>query len=95
MKKRYIFAIPHEKAGYIVDARNPYTWEECGTVVLPMDATETDVMKAREIVEAWIMKRRNRRLNPIYWIIQYLGAGIGLLFMFFVPYLIEKIILGG
>lgn len=48
MKKRYIFAIPHEKAGYITDARNPYTWEECGTVVLPMDATETDVMKARE-----------------------------------------------
>ena len=48
MKKRYIFAIPHEKTGYIVDARNPYTWEECGAVVLPMDATEKDVMQARE-----------------------------------------------
>ena len=48
MKKRYIFAIPHEKTGYIVDARNPYTWEECGAVVLPMDATEEDVMQARE-----------------------------------------------
>ena len=48
MKKRYIFAIPHEKAGYIVDARNPYTWEECGAVVLPMDASPEDVMQARE-----------------------------------------------
>lgn len=48
MKKRYIFAIPHEKADYIMDARNPYTWEECGAVVLPMDATEKDVMQARE-----------------------------------------------
>ena len=48
MKKRYIFAIPHEKTGYIVDARNPYTWEECCAVVLPMDATEKDVMQARE-----------------------------------------------
>ena len=48
MKKQYIFAIPHEKTGYIVDARNPYIWEECGAVVLPMDATEEDVMQARE-----------------------------------------------
>ena len=48
MKKRYIFAIPHEKTDYIVDARNPYIWEECGAVVLPMDATEKDVMQARE-----------------------------------------------
>ena len=40
------------------------------------------------------MKRRKRSLNPIYWIFQFLGAGIGLLFMFFAPYLIEKI-LGG
>ena len=48
MKKQYIFAIPHEKAGYIVDARNKYMWEECGAVVLPMDATEKDVMQARE-----------------------------------------------
>lgn len=39
-------------------------------------------------------RKRKRRLNPIYWIFQYLGAGIGLLFMFFVPYLVKKI-LGG
>lgn len=38
------------------------------------------------------MKRRKRRLNPIYWTLQYLGAGLGLLFMLFVPYLVEKIV---
>lgn len=48
MKKRYIFAIPHEKSGYIVDARNPYIWEECGAVVLPMNASPEEVMVARE-----------------------------------------------
>jgi hypothetical protein len=42
-----------------------------------------------------MQKRRKRRLNPIYWAFQFLGAGIGLLFMFFVPYLVEKIISGG
>ena len=40
------------------------------------------------------MKKSKKRLNPIYWTFQYLGAGTGLLFMFFVPYLVEKI-LGG
>lgn len=39
-------------------------------------------------------RKRKRRLNPIYWIFQFLGAGIGLLLMFFAPYLIEKF-LGG
>ena len=42
------------------------------------------------------MKRRKHRLNPkcwiiIYWIIQYLGAGLGLVLMFFVPYIVERI----
>lgn len=37
------------------------------------------------------MKRRKRRLNPVYWIIQFLGAGLGLVFMFFVPYIVERI----
>ena len=38
------------------------------------------------------MKKKTRRLNPIYWIFQYLGAGLGLMFMFFMPYLVEKIL---
>lgn len=40
------------------------------------------------------MKKSKKRLNPIYWAFQYLGAGIGLVFMFFVPALVCKI-LGG
>lgn len=37
---------------------------------------------------------KKRRLNPVYWIFQFLGAGLGLIFMFFVPALVCKI-LGG
>ena len=39
------------------------------------------------------MKRRNR-LNPIYWIIQFFGGLVAIGSLFFIPYLIEKI-LGG
>lgn len=48
MEKRYIFTVPHEKIDYIVDTRNSYMWEECGAVVLPMNATKKDVMQARK-----------------------------------------------
>lgn len=48
MKKAYIFAIPHKKNGYCIDARNPYEWEEVGTIVLDADATKTEVMEARK-----------------------------------------------
>ena len=40
------------------------------------------------------MKKRKRRLNPIYWIIQYLGGLLAIGSLFFSPYLVEKI-LGG
>lgn len=40
------------------------------------------------------MKRSNRRLNPIYWIIQFFGGMVAIGSLFFIPYLIEKI-LGG
>ena len=40
------------------------------------------------------MKRRKRRLNPIYWIFQYLGGLVAIGSLFFIPYLVEKI-LGG
>ena len=39
-------------------------------------------------------RKRNRRLNPIYWIFQYLGGMVAIGSLFFIPYLIEKI-LGG
>lgn len=40
------------------------------------------------------MKRRNRRLNPIYWIFQYLGGLVTISSFFWIPYLAGKI-LGG
>ena len=38
------------------------------------------------------MKRRNRRLNPIYWIIQFLGGLLAVGSLFFIPYIVEKIL---
>ena len=38
------------------------------------------------------MKRRNRRLNPIYWIIQFLGGLVAIGILFWIPYLVEKIV---
>ena len=40
------------------------------------------------------MKRRKRRLNPIYWMFQFLGGMVAFGSLFFIPDLVEKI-LGG
>ena len=40
------------------------------------------------------MKKRKRRLNPIYWIIQFFGGMVAISNLFWVPYLICKF-LGG
>lgn len=40
------------------------------------------------------MKRRNRRLNPIYWTLQFLGGLVAIGSLFWIPYLVERI-LGG
>lgn len=40
------------------------------------------------------MKRRNRRLNPIYWTFQFLGGLIAISSLFWIPYLVNMI-LGG
>ena len=40
------------------------------------------------------MKRRKRRLNPIYWIIQFFGGIVAFGSLFWIPYIIGKI-LGG
>ena len=39
-------------------------------------------------------RKRKRRLNPIYWIFQYLGGLVAIGSLFFIPYLIDMI-LGG
>lgn len=38
------------------------------------------------------MKKSRRRLNPIYWIIQFLGGLLAVGSLFFVPYIVEKIV---
>ena len=38
------------------------------------------------------MKKRKRRLNPIYWIIQFLGGMVAISSWFWIPYLVEKIV---
>lgn len=40
------------------------------------------------------MKKSNRRLNPIYWIFQYLGGLVAIGSLFFIPYFVNMI-LGG
>ena len=39
-------------------------------------------------------RKRKRRLNPIYWTIQFLGGLVAFGSLFWIPYLVEKI-LGG
>ena len=36
-------------------------------------------------------RKRKRRLNPIYWIFQYLGGLVAFGSLFFIPYLINMI----
>lgn len=36
-------------------------------------------------------KKRKRRLNPIYWIFQYLGGLVAFGSLFLIPYIIGKI----
>ena len=38
------------------------------------------------------MKKSKKRLNPIYWIIQFLGGLVSVGSLFFVPYIVEKIL---
>lgn len=40
------------------------------------------------------MKRRNSRLNPIYWAFQFLGGLVAISSLFWIPAIVEKI-LGG
>ena len=40
------------------------------------------------------MKKSKKRLNPIYWIFQYLGGLVAIVSLFFIPAIVCKI-LGG
>ena len=38
------------------------------------------------------MKKSKKRLNPIYWIFQYVGGMVAIGSLFWIPYLVEKIV---
>ena len=38
------------------------------------------------------MKKSEKRLNPIYWIFQYLGGMVAISSLFWIPYLVERIV---
>ena len=38
------------------------------------------------------MKKCKRRLNPIYWTIQFLGGLVSIGSLFWIPYFVEKIV---
>lgn len=38
------------------------------------------------------MKRYKRRLNTIYWIIQFVGGLVAISSLFFISYIVEKIV---
>ena len=38
------------------------------------------------------MKKSKKRLNPIYWIFQFLGGLVAIGNLFWIPYLVEKIV---
>ena len=41
-----------------------------------------------------VKNRKHRRLNPIYWVFQFLGGLVAIGSLFFIPYLVNMI-LGG
>ena len=38
------------------------------------------------------MKKSKKRLNPIYWIIQFFSGMVAISSLFWIPYLVEKIV---
>ena len=38
------------------------------------------------------MKKSKKRLNPIYWAFQFLGGLVAIGSLFFIPYIVEKIL---
>lgn len=47
MKKKLTFATRKVNPSPIVNARNRYLWTDCGSVVVPFDATDAQVEQAK------------------------------------------------
>ena len=41
------FAIAEKKSGFCIDARNPYSWRDCGEIRVQDEASEADVERAK------------------------------------------------
>lgn len=48
MNKKLIFAHRELRDDPIVDARNPFIWIDCGSIVVPFDATDAQVEQAKQ-----------------------------------------------
>lgn len=46
MKIERIYAVPHKKQGYCIDARNPFGWEEVGKIVLDENVDKATIEAA-------------------------------------------------
>lgn len=47
MKKKLTFATREIDPAPIINARNPYIWTECGSIVVPLDATDDHIEHAK------------------------------------------------
>ena len=48
MNKKLTFATRKVNPDPIVDARNPFIWIDCGSIVVPFDATDAQVEQAKQ-----------------------------------------------
>ena len=47
MNKKLTFATRTVNPSPVVDARNPYVWTDCGSIVVPFDATDEHIELAK------------------------------------------------
>ena len=47
MDKKLTFAMRKANPAPVVNARNPYLWTDCGSVIVPFDATDEQVEQAK------------------------------------------------
>lgn len=47
MNKKLTFATRKVNPAPVVNARNPYLWTECGSIVVPFDATDDHIEQAK------------------------------------------------
>lgn len=47
MNKKLTFALRKDNPAPIVDARNPFIWIDCGSIIVPFDATDSHIEQAK------------------------------------------------